>query len=390
MISFHEAYNLVINSAFSTGIETLAFVKTAGRVLAEDILSSMDLPPFNRSAVDGYTCKSEDINHELEVIETIPAGKEPLRKPGKNQCSKIMTGAIVPDGCDMVFMVEDAAVLPDGKVKFTGDSKKSNISLKGEDLRCGDLVLRAGKLISPQDIAILATFGYVEVKVSRKPKVAIISTGDELVEPGKKPERSQIRNSNAYQLAAQVERAGGCPVYYGIVPDNDTAFSVIDKAIGGNDVIILTGGVSMGDFDLVPSFLSKAGVKMLFDRVNVQPGKPTTFGVRSNALIFGLPGNPVSSYVQFETLVRPVLHRMMNSDWSPVERDVILGEKYTRKSSSRMGWIPVKFNEHSEVVPVKYNGSAHIAALSYSDGIISILPGVDQLEKGTVVKFRTI
>jgi molybdopterin molybdotransferase len=390
MISFAEAYDTVMKSAFSTDAETVSFVNTVGRVLAENIVSDCDMPTFNRSAVDGYACRSEDLNHELEIIEVIAAGKEPLKKPGKYQCSKIMTGAIVPEGCDMVFMVEEANVLPGGKVKFTGDKKKSNISFRGEDLKSGDLVLSSRKLIGPQDIAIFASFGHVEVKVSKKPAVAIISTGDELVEPERAPARSQIRNSNAYQLAAQVQRAGGTSFYYGIVPDNNTASLVIEKAISENDVVILTGGVSMGDYDLVPAFLSKAGVKILFDRVNVQPGKPTTFGVHSKALVFGLPGNPVSSYVQFETLVRPLIQKMMDSEWGPADRDIILGEKYERKSSSRMGWIPVKINENSEVIPVKYNGSAHIAALSYSDGIISIMPGVDKLERGAIVKFRPI
>jgi molybdopterin molybdotransferase len=390
MISFAEAYDTVMKSAFGTGSETVSFVNTAGRVLTEDLFSNCDMPPFNRSAVDGYACRSEDLSHELEVIEIIAAGKEPLKKPGKYQCSKIMTGAIVPEGCDIVFMVEEAVVLPGGRVKFTGDKKKSNISFRGEDLKSGDLLLHSGRLVAPPDIAILASFGLVEVLVRKKPAVAIISTGDELVEPEKKPDRSQIRNSNAYQLAAQVQRAGGTPFYYGIVPDNDSAFAVIDKAIRENDVIILTGGVSMGDYDLVPAFLSKAGVKILFDRVNVQPGKPTTFGVHSKALVFGLPGNPVSSYIQFETLVRPLIQKMMDSQWEPAEIDIMLGEKYERKSSSRMGWIPVKINEHSEAIPVRYNGSAHIAALSYSDGIISIMPGIDKLEKGAIVRFRPI
>ena len=388
MISFEEAYNIVMSSAFHSGNETIPFTEASGRILNEDIYSDTDMPPFNRSAVDGYACRRKDLSMELEVVEIIAAGREPVKNVGDGQCSKIMTGAVVPEGCDIVFMVEESEITPSGKIRFTGSNPKLNISLSGEDVRKGDLVLEKSRQILPQDIAILASVGHVKVIVSKKPAIAVISTGDEIIEPERKPLRSQIRNSNAYQLLSQVSNAGGTGNYYGIAPDTGSgAIDIISKAITGNDIVILTGGVSMGDFDFIPSFLEKAGVRILFNRINVQPGKPTTFGVHPEALIFGLPGNPVSSFIQFETLIKPLIHKMMGSSWRQRSFLLPMGADYERKSASRMGWIPVKLNEKNEIIPVEYHGSAHITSLSLSHGIIAIMPEIKKLEKGTQVEF---
>lgn len=389
MISFEEAYKIVMASAKTTGAERIPFTNASGRILAEDVFSDTDMPPFNRSAVDGYACKTADLGMDLEMMEVVAAGREPLTEVGTGQCSKIMTGAIVPEGCDIVFMVEDSEVMPSGKIRFTGTSLKPNISLQGEDVKKGQLVLEKGKHILPQDIAVIASFGHVSVLVSKKPGVAVISTGDEIIEPENKPARSQIRNSNAYQLLAQTEAAGGRGKYYGIAPDTgDTAFEIISRALSENDIVVLTGGVSMGDFDFIPSFLARAGVKILFNRINVQPGKPTTFGIHPKAIVFGLPGNPVSSFIQFETLIKPVIRKMSESNQKQYSFELPLGVKYERKSASRMGWIPVRLSAKNEVIPVEYHGSAHITSLSYSDGIISIMPEVTSLEKGTLVTYR--
>jgi molybdopterin molybdotransferase len=391
MKTFEEALEIVMKSAFETGTETVSFIDSDGRILAEDIRADTDMPPFDRSAVDGYACHRSDINNELEVVEIIPAGKVPQKSVNKNQCSKIMTGAIVPDGCNIVLMVEDAEILASGKISFTGKAPKLNISFKGEDVRSGDVILNSGKFLKPQDIAVMASAGHTNVVVKKKPEIGIISTGDELVEPSVLPLFSQIRNSNAYQLLSQVIRAGGKGRYYGIAPDKENlTFEMIRKAIAENDIVLLTGGVSMGDFDFVPAILKQAGVKILFDRVNVQPGKPTTFGVHDKAVVFGLPGNPVSSFVQFETLVRPLINRMMGYDWKPVEYKLPLAVRYERKSPARMGWVPVTVNEDMEVVPVDYHGSAHITSLTYSDGIIVIKAGTKFLEKGEIVSVRQI
>jgi molybdopterin molybdotransferase len=391
MITFEEALGIVMKSVFMTETETIPFENSAERILAEDIVSDMDMPPFNRSAVDGYACHRSELNNELEVVEVISAGKEPAKAVLANQCSKIMTGAIVPYGCDAVFMVEDTEIFPSGKIRFAGKEIKTNISFRGEDVKRGDVVLVPGKLIKPQDIAVMASVGHINVKVKKMPKVAILSTGDELVEPSEYPEISKIRNSNAYQLMAQVTRAGGSGKYYGIAPDVESVtYEMIIRAISENDIVILTGGVSMGDFDFVPSVLNEAGVKILFDQVNVQPGKPTTFGVHSKGVVFGLPGNPVSSFIQFETLVRPFINKMMDYDWKPVENRLPMAVRYERKSHVRMGWIPVRITGNSEVTPVEFHGSAHISALPDADGIISVEAGRKTIEKGEIVSVRQI
>jgi molybdopterin molybdotransferase len=302
-----------------------------------------------------------------------------------------MTGAIVPEGCDMVFMIEESQSLGNGKVIFKGLSPKRNMSYKGEDVKTGDVVIKKAKYILPQDIAIFASVGHTSVKVKKKPVVGIISTGDELVSPYNFPQTSQIRNSNAYQLNAQVSRAGGRSIDYGIAPDNeDSTLKIIEQAINECDIVIVTGGVSMGDFDFVPAVMERVGVKILFNRVNVQPGKPTTFGLHPKARIFGLPGNPVSSFIQFELLVRPMINKMMGYDWEPLVISLPMAMDYERKSSSRLGFIPVLISPDREVVPVDFHGSAHIAALSYSDGIISMNPGIKSIAKGEITDVRQI
>jgi molybdopterin molybdotransferase len=265
------------------------------------------------------------------------------------------------------------------------------MSYKGEDVKTGDVVLCKSKYILPQDIAIFAAVGHTSVRVKKKPVVGIISTGDELVSPYNFPEISQIRNSNAYQLNAQVSRAGGIAIDFGIAPDNeDSTLKIIKQAIYECDIVIVTGGVSMGDFDFVPAVMERVGVKILFNQLNVQPGKPTTFGLHPDACIFGLPGNPVSSFIQFELLVRPMIYRMMGYSWEPTIISLPMAVDYERKSTSRLGFIPVSINNEMEVVPVDFHGSAHIAALSYSSGIISMKPGVKTISKGEIADVRQI
>lgn len=389
MISVSEAYEIVMNSSYLTGKEKIPFTESMNRILAENIVSDMEMPPFNKASVDGFACRRADLANELEVIETVSAGGWPLKNVTENFCTRIMTGASVPEGADCVVMVEDTETLPSGKIRFTAASTKDNIAYRAEDMKKGDIVMEAGCLIRPQHIGVMATVGSTMVTVSSKPEVAVISSGDELVEPDQKPGKAQIRNCNSYQIAAQTERAGGKPKYYGIARDNEKeTLDILQKAISENDLVIISGGVSMGDFDFIPSVMEKTGVKILFSRVAVQPGKPTTFGIHPEALVFGLPGNPVSSFMQFEILIRPLLNKMMNHAWQPLILNLPMKTNYIRKSADRMGLVPVMITDDQCVLPVEYHGSAHISSIPGASGFIAIHPGEYRIEKKTVVSVR--
>lgn len=391
MISFEKAYEIVMSSGFDTGTETVPLSESSDRILAEDVISDLDMPPFNKSSVDGFACRTADLGNDLEIIETIPAGKWPGKEVGKLQCSRIMTGAAVPSGADCVVMVEDTELLPSGRIRFKGSLTRENVAIRGEDIKRGDVVLRSGKMIRPQDIAVMATAGHTLVTVNRMPCVAVISSGDELVEPDEVPGISQIRNSNAVQLMAQVKRTGASGKYYGIARDDEeVTFSLVEKAISENDIVIITGGVSMGDFDFVPSVLEKAGVRLLFTRVAVQPGKPTTFGIYPGTAVFGLPGNPVSSFVQFELLVRPLIYKMMRYNWKPLTIRLPMKKNFTRRFAGRMAVIPVTISGEGYVSPVEYHGSAHISALPEAFGVITLAVGIETIAEGEIVSVRQI
>jgi molybdopterin molybdotransferase len=391
LIPFEEAYRIVMDSAFETESEEIAFSGSLNRVLMADIISDIDMPPFNKATVDGFACRRADLGEELELIETIPAGSSPKKRITSNQCSKIMTGAAIPEGADTVFMVEDSIILNSGKIRYTGSFTKDNISPRGEDIRSGDKLLEKGRLIRPQDIALMALTGNTSVKVSKKPVVSVISSGSELVEPSEKPGLSQIRNTNSYQLMAQIDRAGAKGRYLGIAKDDEAeTFDIIKQAISESDVVLITGGVSMGDFDFVPSVLERAGVRLIFSRINIQPGKPTTFGIHQKALVFGLPGNPVSAFIQFELLVRPLLCKMAGYKWEPVIIKLPMESSYTRRSSDKRSLVPVVITIDGTVSPVEYHGSAHISAYSKASGIITLAEGKKSVEKGEIVSVRQV
>jgi molybdopterin molybdotransferase len=288
-------------------------------------------------------------------------------------------------------MVEDSRVLESGRIKCKRTYTKENIAKKGEDVRKGEVVLRQGKQLRPQDIAVMAAVGHTSAFVRKLPVTAVISSGDELVEPDEMPGRSQIRNSNAYQLLTQVHRAGGAGKYYGIARDNeDATLAIVNKAISECDLVLISGGVSVGEFDFVSSVLERAGVTLLFSKIAVQPGRPTVFGNHPKALVFGLPGNPVSSFMIFELLVRPLISKMMGFQWQPIDVIFPIKDQYTRKSSDRLALVPVIITSDGLVAPVEFHGSGHISALSDADGIIAIPVGKHTIEKGEQVSVRQI
>jgi molybdopterin molybdotransferase len=391
MIKFEEALEIVLNSAKTLGVENVSLNDSLNRILAEDVSSDMDLPPFDRSAVDGYACKKADIKNELEVLEVIPAGQSPSKRVGVNQCSKIMTGAEVPEGADCVLMVEFTEKIAENIIRFTAADTMNNIAYKAEDVHKGDLALRKGTLIKPQHIAILATVGCAEPIVFQQPIVAIISTGDELVEPEIIPGSSQIRNSNAYQLIAQVKNAGCIPLYMGIAPDDPAKTEkIISEAFEKSDVILLTGGVSMGDFDFIPGILREKKVDLKFQKMLVRPGSPTVFGLSKDRWVFGLPGNPVSSLVVFEMLTKPLLRKLMGNNDEMKNLRLPLAIEYKRKKTDRLNWVPVNINNNGEVTMIEYHGSAHIHSLCFADGLMIVPFGVSEIKKGEKVDVRPL
>ncbi len=390
MILQEEAFEIIEQSAFTLGTEFIPFQNSLGRVLAENVYSDMDMPPFNKSAVDGYACRRQDLENDLEVLEVIPAGVAPTKKIGVNQCSQIMTGAAVPEGSDVVIMVEHTEKI-EGKIRFIKDKSSSNICLIGEDLKAKDLVLKDGSLIKAQLIPVLASVGKTFVQVYRQPKVAVISTGDELVEPQETPKISQIRNSNASQLMAQLQQMGIQGRYIGIAKDSpESTRKMLEEALDSSDMVLLSGGVSMGEFDFVPEIMQEKGITILFKSLAVQPGRPTVFGKKEKQFFFGLPGNPVSSFVQFELLVKPLLYKMMGYNFKALPLKMPMGVEFTRKNAKRKSYIPVYLNQNGEVMPAEYNGSAHIHSYIQADGMISINIGETTLHKGQLIDVRQI
>jgi len=391
MITFEEAYNTVMANVFRTGTEQVKVADAVGRALATPVKSDMDMPPWNKSAVDGYACRHEDLGSELRVQETIAAGVLPLKQVTTGTCSRIMTGAAVPAGADYVFMLEDSEEKEGGLVRFTGRAGNTNIARAAEDLRKGQTALREGQYVRPQHAAVLAVVGATEVTVSCRSTVGIISTGDELVEPDRMPAGAQIRNSNASQLMAQVSRAGATGKYYGIARDEEAAIEkLMNMALQENDVVLISGGVSFGDFDLVPGVMRKLGLSVHFDQVAMQPGKPLTFCTGERKTVFGLPGNPVSVFVQFEVMVRPYLDRMAGVMAETAHILMPLAADYSRKRAARLAWIPFIVTPAGEALPVEYHGSGHISALPEAWGLISIPRGQSWIQKGEMVSVRQI
>jgi molybdopterin molybdotransferase len=391
MLPFDEALKIVLDSANKLGSERVDIAQAVNRILVEDVESDMDMPPRDRSVVDGYACRRQDLANELKIIEKIPAGMPPKKTIGPNQCAKIMTGATVPKGADCVFMVEFTENPTAGTVRFTGEKTDDNIRPKGRDIKTGQVVLRCGTRIKPQHIAVLATVGHAEVLVARKPMVGIIATGDELVEPHSKPSPWRHRNSNSPQLAAQLESLGTVVTNYGIAKDTTGDIDgIFKKAAAENDVVLLSGGVSMGDFDLVPGILKNNNIDLLFEKIALKPGKPTVFGVSEDLYCFGLPGNPVSTFVVFELLVKPFLYKLMEHDYTPLNIRMPLGETISRKDTERQGWTPVSITDAGTLKKVEYRDSGHINALCGADGLVCMDVGVADIPERTIVQVRLI
>ncbi|MFH1968992.1 MAG: gephyrin-like molybdotransferase Glp [Verrucomicrobiota bacterium] len=391
MITFEKACAIVMRACHQVGSEPVALGRALHRVLAEDVSSDMDMPPFNKSAMDGYACRKKDLGRALAVIETVAAGRVPTKPIRKNQCAKIMTGAMVPDGADWVVMQEHTERAGPNSIRCVGVETSDNICYRAEDIKQGAIVLRRGELIRAQHMAVLASVGCVKPVVACRPRVGIMATGNELIEPARRPRGAQIRNSNSYQLCAQVAAVEGKPTYYGIAEDTEKSLdNTLKKAMAENDVIIVSGGVSVGEFDLVPGILRKNRFKLLFEAMAVKPGKPTVFGVMQDVVCFGLPGNPVSTFNLFELLIKPFLYKMMGHEFKATVIPMRLKKAVLRKKTNRASWIPVAADKDGRVQPVEYHGSAHVGALCGAVGLIYLPIGVGKIPEGAFVNVRQI
>jgi molybdopterin molybdotransferase len=391
MILFEEALDIISLSAVPLLSENVRLEDCSGRVLSMDVFSDMDMPPFDKSAVDGYACRRADLEQELKVLETIPAGKVPTKFVTMGCCSKLMTGGMLPGGADTVIMIEDVEITGTDTIRFVASRTASNYCLRAEDIIKGEKVLAKGTPIRPQEIAILASVGCTYPEVYKQPRIGIISTGDELVEPAETPALSQIRNSNAYQLLSQAKRADCNATYFGIALDTrETTLHLIQKAAAESDIVILTGGISVGDFDFVPAVIQQAGFDIKFRSLAVQPGKPVIFATRENQYLVALPGNPVSSFVQFELLVKHLIKLITGNKSQEMQLKVHMGADYTRKKSDRKAFFPVYLSVEGTAIPVEYHGSAHIHSYIHAHGIATIGIGKNQISKGTLVDVRLV
>ena len=391
MIPFREALETIKRFARTPGTEQVDLLYALSKTLAEDVFSDISMPPFNKSAMDGFACRKSDLKNTLQVIEEIPAGTIPVKTVGENQCARIMTGAMVPEGADFVIMKEDIEEIASDLVRCTRETNKTNICYTGEDVKSGDLVLNKGDIISPAHIAILASVGCTKPLVYKLPSVAIISTGDELVEPDEKPGISKIRNSNSYQLMAQNQQLGITPDYLGIVTDDENSVkNILTLALERYDVIIISGGVSVGDFDFVPKILNQLNVNIRVHGMDVRPGKHLLFGERVNHYVFGMPGNPVSSFVQFEVLVKPFLNTLMGKTAEEAFLHLPIEGEYLRKKGDQLVFVPVSLTKKGTVLPLEYHGSAHIHAYSFAQGIMEIPKGISFIKKGETVCVRPL
>ena len=390
MISFDEAYRIVLESAGQTAVEDAALGDCLGRVLAADVASDMDMPPHDLSAMDGFACRQPDLDAGLTEIETIPAGYMPTKSIGPGECSRIMTGAVVPEGADIVVMFEHTEQR-DGLVYVAEKSRRTNIRCKAENTHTGDVVLTAGTVLRPVEIAVLASVGCDPAPVYAMPRVGVVATGNELIEPRQKPTAAMIRNSNSYQLCAQIQRTGCKPKYFGIAKDTPEAVDdILATAMDECDVVLFSGGVSVGDYDFVPQILSANGIDLKFEKVRIKPGRPTVFGTKDNKYFFGLPGNPVSTFVLFEVLVRPFLVKLMGADYQPARICGRLTKDVVKRKVDRAEFRPVKLDPDGSVNFFEYHGSAHIHAYTFANGIVQIPAGVTKLNAGSNVQVTLI
>jgi molybdopterin molybdotransferase len=382
MISISEALDHIRAQVRPLPSESVPLHQALDHVLAEDVASDVDSPPHDKSIVDGYAIRCADIAQAgttLNVIEEVVAGAVPQQAVVAGTATRIMTGAPVPKGADAVVMVEQTEIVGRDRVRISAEriTPGRNIMRRAASMRRGETVLQAGHRLRPMEIGLLAEVGRSQVLVVRRPRVAVLPTGDELVSPAEIPAAGQIRNSNGAMLLAAVRRAGGESIELGIGRDNrDSLRRLIGEGLQ-HDMLLISGGVSAGVLDLVPGVLAELGVRQIFHKVNIKPGKPLWFGVLetggSAKLVFGLPGNPVSSLVCFELFVRPALRALAGYGFQPRESLIAqLGDDFQQRGE-RVAYHPARLSGEAGsmvVEPLLWQGSGDLRTLVKANSLI--------------------
>jgi molybdopterin molybdotransferase len=401
--SVEEARERILSRFDPVEIESIPLAEAAGRVLAHDITAESDLPTFDNSSMDGFAVRSGDVQdanpaspRRLHVIADIPAGSSPSITVSPGEAARIMTGAQVPAGADAVVPVEDTdfdnrdvGSPPPEHVEIRKPFKAGdNVRPRGMDLHTGDVVLRKGHVLKPQDTGLLAMLGWAEVDVHRKPHVALFSSGDELLGVGAPLEPGKIRDSNSYMLAALIRSAGAEPVHLGVARDNfDSVRETLDKIAAQKiDLILSSAGVSVGAFDFVKEVIESNGT-LVFWRVNMRPGKPLAFGEYKNIPFIGLPGNPVSAFVGFEVFVRAALGRLGGIS-DGIRRTVRVRCEEEINSDGRESYLRAAIHDQDGVLLARltgHQGSGNLLSLVQADALLIIPAGVKCVPAGQEV-----
>ena len=400
MLNYEDARDLVFQNVKPLGKCTLPLTESQGLALSDDILAPHGMPSFDNSGVDGYAVQAKDLAEAslvnpvlLENLGYIAAGDLGIEKIHSGQCMQIATGSSLPKGANSVVMKEDIKI-EGSKIRFTRlIQEKENVRYRGEDIPEGDRIIPAGTVIGPAQIATLATFGFSQVPVYRVPKVSIVSTGSELIDIIGQPAEGQIRESNRFMLAGMVRQEYCEILKISMVPDIPKVLNEEFEEALKADVTLICGGMSVGEKDFAKHLLKDLGVEEIFWKIKFKPGKPLFFGHRGKTMVFGLPGNPASSYVLFEEFVRPALRKMMGrrvleENMVKAKLEIPITETYSRLHFMR-GLLYEK-NGEFRVRPLKFQGSHSIGSLVASNALIRVEADSPSIPAGNKVFVRPL
>ena len=395
-----EAVARVMKYAYQGEMEKVSLIESYGRTLGEDVIADHDVPHFNRSPYDGFAIRAEDTKEasssnpiQFEVIGEIGAGFVFTEEVKEFQAVRIMTGAAIPEGCNAVVMLELTEGFEENEkiymVLKRSFSSGDNISFKGEDVNQNSILVKKGTVINPGVAALLATFGYSSVHVIKQPVIGIVTTGSELLEVHEQLKLGKIRNSNSYMIAAQIERAGGVVQYYGQFADDlETCYNTVKKAMKEVDILITTGGVSVGDYDYLPAIYERLQANVLFSKIAMRPGSVTTVAEVEGKLLFGLSGNPSACYVGCELFVRPVIRTYLYKKNPHVFRAEAILQKDFPKANPFTRFVRGKVeivDGTLQAIPVGLDKSSAISSLAEANAFIVLPGGTRGFEAGITV-----